>query len=95
MPAGPEPFLQVIKPFRESLVVAVECIFTWYSLADLCAREAIPFVLGNTLYMKAIHGGKAKNDPIDSRKIAGLLRSGMIPQAYVYPPEMRSQAHQA
>jgi len=40
--------------------------------------------------MKAIHGGKAKNDRIDSKKIAVLLRSGMIPQAYVYPQKMRS-----
>jgi hypothetical protein len=29
--------------------------------------------------MKAIHGGKSKNDKIDSRKIAGLLRGGLIP----------------
>ena len=90
MPAGPDPFLKAVAPFREDLVVAVECIFTWYWLADLCALERIAFVLGYALYMKAIHGGKAKNDRIDSRKIAGLLRSGMIPQAFVYPPRMRS-----
>ena len=29
--------------------------------------------------MKAIHGGKAKNDKIDAHKIAVLLRGGMIP----------------
>ena len=40
--------------------------------------------------MKAIHGGKAKNDQIDSQKIAVLLRGGMLPQAYVYPAEMRA-----
>jgi transposase len=40
--------------------------------------------------MKAIHGGKAKNDKIDAHKIAVLLRGGMIPQAYVYPAEMRA-----
>lgn len=90
MPAGPEPFLKAIAPYRTDLVVCVECIFTWYWLADLCAREGIPFVLGHALYMKAIHGGKAKNDKIDSQKIAGLLRGGMLPQAYVYPAEMRA-----
>jgi transposase len=71
-------------------VVCVECIFTWYWLADLCTHEGIPFVLGHALYMKAIHGGKAKNDRIDAHKIAVLLRGGMIPQAYVYPAEMRA-----
>jgi transposase len=90
MPAGPEPFLKAIAPYREDLVVCVECIFTWYWLADLCAREGLPFVLGHALYMKAIHGGKAKNDKIDAQKIAVLLRGGMLPQAYVYPAEMRA-----
>jgi transposase len=90
MKASPEPFLQAIAPYREDIVVAVECIFTWYWLADLCAQHGLPFVLGHALYMKAIHGGKAKNDRIDARKIAVLLRGGMIPQAYVYPAEMRA-----
>jgi transposase len=90
MKACPDALLKVIAPYREDIVVAVECIFTWYWLADLCAEEGIPFVLGHALYMKAIHGGKAKNDKIDARKIAVLLRGGMLPQAYVYPAEMRA-----
>ncbi len=40
--------------------------------------------------MKAIHGGKAKNDTIDSQKIAVLLRGGMLPQAYGDPAAMRA-----
>jgi len=87
---NPGVFLKAVAPYREDLVVAVECIFTWYWLADLCRNEAIHFVLGHALYMKAIHGGKAKNDRIDAQKIAVLLRGGMLPQAYVYPPEMRA-----
>ena len=90
MKAEPDSFLNAIAPYRDQIVVAVECIFTWYWLADLCAREGIAFVLGHALYMKAIHGGKAKNDKIDAHKIAVLLRGGMIPQAYVYPEGMRS-----
>src|SRR5918999_838200 len=90
MHAAPEPFLKASAPYRDGLVVAVEWIFTWYWLADLCAQEGIPFVLGHALYMKAIHGGKAKNDKIDSHKIAALLRGGMLPQAYVYPAAMRA-----
>src|SRR5713101_6197693 len=90
MKTTPEAFLHVIAPYRQGIVVAVECLFTWYWLADLCAKEDIPFVLGHALYMKAIHGGKAKNDKIDSQKIAVLLRGGMLPQAYVYPAAMRA-----
>lgn len=86
----PGTFLTFLRSFRPDVAVAVECIFTWYWLADLCHEEGIPFVLGHALYMKAIHGGKSKNDRIDAHKIATLLRGGMLPQAYVYPREMRS-----
>lgn len=87
---NPDMFLTIIQPFKEDVIVGVECMFTWYWLADLCEQEGIDFVLGHALYMKAIHGGKAKNDKIDSRKIAGLLRGGMFPPAYKYPAEMRA-----
>jgi transposase len=90
VPATPVAFLEAVAPYREGLVVAAECMFTWYWLADVCAAEGITFVLGHALAMKAIHGGKAKNDRIDSYKIAVLLRGGMLPQAYVYPAAMRS-----
>lgn len=86
----PERFLRAIRPYRDDLVVGVECIFCWYWLADLCSQEDIPFVLGHALYMKAIHGGKAKNDKIDAHKIAVLLRGGAFPTAYVYPRGMRA-----
>src|SRR5262245_60072032 len=89
VPAEPAALLQALAPFRSGLVVACECMFAWYWLADLCATEGIPFVLGHALSMKAIHGGKAKTDKIDAHKIAVLLRGGMLPQAYVYPPGMR------
>jgi hypothetical protein len=88
--ANPEAFLSIIAPIREDIVVAVECMLTWYWIADLCIEQNIPFVLGHALYMKAIHGGKAKNDKIDSYKIAVLLKGGMLPQAYVYPAKMRA-----
>src|SRR5438270_654539 len=88
--SSPEAFLEIVAPYREDLVVAAECTFTWYWLADLCAAEGIALVLGHALAMKAIHGGKAKNDKLDSFKIASLLRGGLLPQAYVYPAAMRS-----
>ena len=90
LPTTPAAFLRVIAPYRDDLVVAVECIFTWYGLADLCAQEGITFVLGHALSMKASHGGKAKNDKIDAHKIAVLLRGGRLPQASVYPAERRA-----
>jgi len=89
LPCRPEPFLRAVAPFRDGLIVGVECMFAWYWVADLCRAENIAFVLGHALYMKAIHGGKAKSDKIDAGKIARLLRGGTFPLAYAYPKGMR------
>lgn len=86
----PNPFLKFIEPFRPNVVVAVECMFAWYWLSDLCAEEGIEFVLGHALYMKFIHGGKSKNDRIDAQKLASMLRGGMFPMSYPYPADWRS-----
>jgi transposase len=88
--AEPESLSKSIAPYLPDIAIAAECIFTWYWLADFCALHQIPFILGHALYMKAIHGSKTKNDRIDSQKIALLLKSGMLPQAYTYPAEMRA-----
>jgi transposase len=88
--ASPQAVRGALAPFREDLVVACACLFAWYWLADLCQEEKIPFVLGHALYRKAIHGGKAKNDPIDAEKSARLLRGGNLPVAYVYPKALRA-----
>jgi hypothetical protein len=50
MTCSPQSFIKAIAPYREDVAVAVERIFTWYWLADLCAEENIPFVLGHALY---------------------------------------------
>ena len=36
-------------PFRDDLVVACECLFCWYWLADLCHQQKLAFVLGHAL----------------------------------------------
>ena len=90
MQAGPAPFLKAMAPYRDTLVVAVECMFPWYWLADLCAQEGSASALGHALYIQAIHGGKVQNDKSASHKIAVLLRGGMRPQVSVYPAPMRA-----
>jgi hypothetical protein len=47
MPTTPESLLKAIAPYRQDLVVAVACMFSWYWLADLCVQEGITFVLGH------------------------------------------------
>ncbi len=69
--ASSEALLKAIAPFRTRLVIGVECMFAWYWVADLRDREGIDFVLGHALYMRAIHGGKAK--------MIGLIRIRSLP----------------
>jgi GIY-YIG catalytic domain/Phage integrase, N-terminal SAM-like domain len=75
-------FLKLVPPYRHDLTVCAECMFSWYWLADACQAAGLHFVLAHALYLKAIHGGKNKNDRIDSEKIAHLLRTNLIPPAY-------------
>ncbi|MCP3931718.1 MAG: IS110 family transposase [Bacteroidetes bacterium] len=86
----PELLFEIIFPYLEDIVIGVECVFCWYWLSDLCSEHNIPFILGHALYMKSIHGGKTKNDKIDSSKIASLIRGGNFPLAYNYPSKMRA-----
>lgn len=86
----PDIFFELISRFIDDIVIGVECVFCWYWLADFCARQNLTFTLGHALYMKAIHGGKTKNDKIDSYKIAMLLKGGNFPVAYPYPSKWRA-----
>jgi transposase len=82
-------FLKLVAPYRHDMTVVCECTFNWYWLSDACSAAKIPFVLAHALYLKHIHGGKNKNDRIDSEKLAHLLRTNLIAPAYVYPAEFR------
>ena len=46
LPADAQAFREAIGPYRDGLVVACECMFAWYWLADLCQAEGVAFVLG-------------------------------------------------
>jgi transposase len=61
-------FLKLVQPYKHSLTVCCECMFGWYWLADACLEAGLSFVLAHALYVRAIHGGKNKNDRIDSEK---------------------------
>ena len=38
-PTNPTKFLKLISPFQDDLVIGVECMFSWYWLADECERQ--------------------------------------------------------
>lgn len=90
MACGVEELRLALKPYLGKIAVGVESTFNWYWLGDACHKMEVPFYLGHALYMKAIHGGKQKDDRIDSRVIANLMRTQYFPVAYAYPETMRT-----
>ena len=63
--ADPNKLFKLLEPYLGQIVVGVECMHCWYWVADFCEEIRVDFILGHALYMRAIHGGKAKNDRID------------------------------
>jgi transposase len=82
--------LEAIIKAYENIELAVESTFNWYWLVDACRAHDIRIHLGHAYYMKAIHGDKQKNDKLDARKIADLLRAGLLPYAHACSAEQRS-----
>jgi len=56
---------------------------------DALQPFAAKLQMGHPARMKAIFAGKKKNDKLDARKIADLLRVNLLPACYVGPAEMR------
>jgi transposase len=83
-------FLECITPYVKSVTVGVESTYNWYWLIDKLKENRINCALGHALYIKRMKSGKHKNDPVDARDIADLLRTNRFPLAYAYPQEMRN-----
>lgn len=56
---------------------------------DTLKPFAVELQMGNPSMMKAIGAAKKKNDRLDARKIADLVRCNLLPGCYVAPTEMR------
>ena len=83
-------FKDYLNPFLPDVAVGCESTYCYYWLADGCQQTDIPFYLGHAFYMKAISGSKKKNDKLDSKTIANLMRTNYYPIAYPYPRKMRA-----
>ncbi len=56
---------------------------------DTLKPFAAELQMGHPALMKAIGASKKKNDRLDARKIADLVRCDLLPACYVAPPETR------
>jgi transposase len=78
-------FAKIEEPAR----VVIEATMNWYHLYDLLESLEIPVTLAHPLRTRAIAEAKVKTDKVDSTILAHLLRTDLIPAAYIPPQEIR------
>ncbi len=69
--------------------VAFEATFGWGWFADLLRDAGMDAHMSHPLLTKAIANARVKNDAVDAKTLAQLLRTGMLPEAWMAPPEVR------
>lgn len=86
----PEELMRVFGELEPApLEVAFEATFGWSWFADLLADAGIPAHMAHPLATKAISSARVKNDSVDAKTLAHLLRSNLLPEAWIAPPEAR------
>jgi transposase len=69
--------------------VALEATYGWEWLAELLEDAGFDVHLAHPLRTRAIAAARVKTDAVDARTLAHLLRTGLLPEAYIAPPELR------
>ena len=81
---------QALDPYWNRIrAVAVESTFNWYWFVDGLRAQGRDVRLANPAQMEQYSGLKASNDGTDAGWIAEQLRLGILPESYIYPPEVR------
>src|SRR5215216_6031036 len=84
----PATFLDLLGQLEEPRV-ALEATYGWEWLADLLEDAGYELHLAHPLRTKAIAAARVKTDAVDARTLAHLLRTDLLPEAYVAPRELR------
>jgi transposase len=73
----------------EATHVALEATYGWEWLAELLDEAGYDVHLAHPLRTRAIAAARVKTDAVDAKTLAHLLRTGLLPEAYIAPPELR------
>lgn len=88
----PEDFRRIFGELEpSSLSVAFEATYGWSWFADLLADAGIDAHMAHPLATKAISAGRVKNDSVDARTLAHLLRTNLLPEAWIAPTQVRER----
>jgi transposase len=85
----PETFLELLHELGDDARVALEATYGWEWLADLLEQAGYELHLAHPLRTKAIAAARVKTDAVDARTLAHLLRTDLLPEAYIAPRELR------
>jgi transposase len=69
--------------------VAFEATIGWGWLADLLADAGVKAHMAHPLSTRAIATARVKNDAVDAKTLAHLLRTHLLPGAWIAPLEVR------
>jgi transposase len=78
-----------LRPYKGALETVVESTINWEWIVYGPQKNDYDVKLAHTLGLKAITWSKKKTDTCDAFTLAKLLRGRLIPQAYIYPYELR------
>ena len=86
----PDEFLRVFGELDAQPVgAAFEATYGWGWFANLLSDVGIPAHMAHPLATKAISSARVKNDRVDAKTLAHLLRTDLLPEAWAAPPEVR------
>jgi transposase len=86
-----ELFVAELEPYRATLQgVAIESTFNWYWLVDGLRAKNFPAMLVNTAAIQQYEGLKRSDDQYDAWWLAHMMRLGILPKGYIYPPTERA-----
>lgn len=87
---SPDAFRRVFGELApEPVSVVFEATYGWGWFAELLADAGIEAHMAHPLATKAISAGRVKNDAVDARTLAHLLRTNLLPEAWIAPPDVR------
>ena len=89
VPNGVKPVLSVIGGLPAGTPAAYEAAFGWGWLLELLEGYGFEPHMVHPLQCKAIASARLKDDKVDAATLAQLLRAGLLPEAWIAPPEVR------
>ena len=85
----PATFLELLGEIDGESKIAVEATYGWEWLAELLEEAGFELHLAHPLRTKAIASARVKTDSVDALTLAQLLRTDLLPEAYIAPRELR------